>query len=67
MLISRIPVCTHYDINIVSYLEHEYLVSMYDGGESVCDNDGGLPLTDLQQGRLDVPLCLCVQSRGGLI
>ena len=45
----------------LSFLENKYLVSVDDGRQSMCHNDGGLVLTDLSQRRLDVALCLCVQ------
>ena len=30
------------------YLEHQYLVGVYDGREAVSHYDGGLPLADVQ-------------------
>ena len=45
---------------MLPYLQHQYLVSMDDGGEAMGHYDGGPALTDLQQGRLDIPLCLGV-------
>ena len=50
----------------VSVLEYQYLVGVYDGGETVSHNNCGSVLTHLRQGRLDVPLSLGVKGGGRL-
>ena len=46
---------------------HHHTVGMFDGGQAVCNHDGGAPAHQLAQGFLHQPFRFVVQRRGGFI
>ena len=51
----------------VAVLDYDDIISLSDGGESVCDNEAGLVLHKSDHSLRDITLCLRVDVRGSLV
>ena len=54
-------------LNNLSLIQHDDLVRMLNGRQSVCDDDGGAVLRKCDERILDELFCVRIDTRGGLV